>query len=318
LSATFADDMRDSLRAMMEAEPFYSDVPIVTERLQDIDAKIDQLVGKAGGLCIVLVTPSFEGVLANLPGANFDGVRFVARTFEKVTRNETGKTALQVALYTAAFWSQLKPDEFSSPLRLDDPAVTLGNDPRFLTWDTNASTPGGTKIDIPRLDDLTIDASNLSAIVLAHPTPGVVMFYTLDGSIAAARNPGARLWTGNPFQGVPPTFNDGTRTYDYSVADQVYVLRGSTMNDPTFWYLTVYFDGDGNEVAAFYEIVDNANPGQWTFTRVAGAWQLTASTISGSTPPVIANNFSFFTGTTLRARAWLPGYIPSAEKRQTL
>jgi hypothetical protein len=201
-SERFATDMRDALKALMEADPYYFDVPIVTERLQNIEAKIEQLVAKAGGICVVLVTATFEKPISNIPGANFNAIRFFARVFENVKTNATGKEAQHVALYTAALWSQLKPDAFSSPLVLDDPGVALGNDPRFLTYDVQALTPGGTKIEIPRLDDVTIDVSNLSAIALANPRPGAFIFYTVDGSEPAPRNPAAQVFL-DPFSSAP-------------------------------------------------------------------------------------------------------------------
>jgi hypothetical protein len=221
----FATDMRDALKGMMEADPYYFDVPIVTERLQNIDAEVERKVGQAGGICIVLVTASFESPLPNLPGANFDAIKFRARVYENVKTNPTGKEAQHVALYTAALWSQLKPDTFVNSLKLDDPGIALGNDLRFLCYDVDGVTNGGTEIEIPRLADLTIDASDLSAIALAHVTPGAAPFFTLDRSFPAPRNPNAQL------------------------------------------YLDTF----------------NAAP-----------------------------------GVTIRARAWLPGYIPSAELRQVL
>lgn len=200
----FASDMRDALKAMMEADPYYADIAIITERLQNIDAKVESIVGKAGGICIVLVTPAFDTPLPNLPGANFDAILFVARVFENVKTNPTGKEAQHVALYTAAFWSQLKPDTFVNPLKLDSPCVTLGNDPRFLSYDCNATTNGGTAIDIPRLAPVTIDASNLAAVALAQARPGAAIFYTLDNSFPAPRNPNAHLYLAT-FNAAPGT-----------------------------------------------------------------------------------------------------------------
>jgi hypothetical protein len=200
----FASDMRDALKAMMEADPYFADIPVITERLQNIDAKVEQIVGKAGGICIVLVTTAFSTPLPNLPGANFDAIAFVARVFENVKTNPTGKEAQHVAIYTAALWSQLKPDTFTNPLKLDDPGVALGNDPRFLSYDVNAVASGGTKIEIPRLEDLTIDASNLAAIALANVRAGSAIFYTLDRSQPAPRNPAATLFL-DPFNAAPGT-----------------------------------------------------------------------------------------------------------------
>jgi hypothetical protein len=327
----FATDMRDAVKALMEADPYYSDIPIITERLQNIDAKVEQIVGKAGGLCIVLVTASFQSPIANLPGANFDTILFVARVFENVKSNPTGKEAQHVALYTAALWSQLKPDALSSPLKLDDPGVSLGNDPRFLSYDVSAVTAGGTTIEIPRLADLTI------------------------GSTPAAATPVG-------------TFNDGTRDYSWREDDELLVLVGKEMTDPDRWEIDARSvihpqNVTGFELALVYEHVGGLQVGYWVFERGSdGVWTINYQQIDGSTstPPVIPDGFEFFTesvytldhvtpgaakfytldrsfpaprnpaahlylepfnaapGTTIRARAWLPGYIPSAELRQVI
>lgn len=221
----FANDIRDAVKALMEADPYYFDIPILTERLQDLDAKIDETIELAGGILILLVVVSLGSPLPNLPGAHFDDVKLVARVIENLNLNGTGKGAQQIAVYTAALWSQLSPDALAARLKLE--GVDLGNDPRGLVFDTTASTRGGTQIEIPKLSDLTIDSSDLDAIALAlaEATPGAAIFYTKNGSTPAPRNPAG------------------------------------------FIYLDTF----------------NADP-----------------------------------GSTVRARAWLPGYIPSAELRVTL
>jgi Fn3 associated len=220
----FANDIRDAVKALMEADPYYFDIPILTERLQDLDAKIDETIQLSGGILILLVVVTLGKPLPNLRGAHFDDVLLVARVIENLTLNETGKGAQPIAIYTAALWNQLPPDTLAAKLELR--GVDLGNDPRGLVFDTTASTKGGTEIEIPRLPELTIDSSDLAAIALAHATPGAVIFYTKNGSTPAPRN-----------------------------------------TSGGFLYLGTF----------------NADP-----------------------------------GTTIRARAWLPGYIPSAELRVIL
>jgi hypothetical protein len=329
MNETFLSDMRDSVKALMEAEPYYSDIPIISERLRNIEAKILETVGRAGGLAILLVTPIVGKALVNVKGANFEDVQFVARIFENTKTNATGKEALDVAIFTAAFWSQLKPDSLSAPLRLDEPAIALGNDPRYLTYDVAATTSGGTKIDIPRLEDVTLE------------------------SIPNAAGP-------------VETFNDGTRAYTWREADQVFVIVGAEVADPERWVIdarsVAHPESDGYEMALFYEIVGGLQVGYWIFRRVDGVWIEAFSQIDGSVsvPPVMPSGFEFFTrplfslthpnaaatifytldgspsfprspaatlfqdsfnaapGATLRARAWLPGYIPSAELKETL
>lgn len=198
---SFATDLRDAVQALMEADPFYAPIEIVSERLKDLEEKINETVATAGGIAILLVTPSFENVLTDVRGAHFDDVKMVARVLENTRSNDTGLAALDVAIHTAALWSQLKPDALANPLKLQ--SVVLGNDPRFLAWDVTASTSGGTALDIPRLADVGLgDPPGKPPVmdgsvskVLTHPTPGAVIFYTLDGSAAVPRNPSAAVFT---------------------------------------------------------------------------------------------------------------------------
>jgi hypothetical protein len=199
----FLSDIRNALGALTEADPYFADIPVITERLKSIQGRIDQIVGTAGGIALVLVTPIVGGVLANVPGANFTGIKVIGRVLENTKRNQTGKEALDIAIYTAALWSQLRPDALSSALRPDEPTILLANDPKFLSYDVAFSTEGGTKIDIPTLDAPVLDISNPAAAVLSNTQPGAAMFYTLDGSPPFPRNPSAHLYIA-PFNANPP------------------------------------------------------------------------------------------------------------------
>jgi hypothetical protein len=190
----FLSDIRSALAALTEADPYFSDIPVITERLKDIQGRIDRIVGTAGGIALILVTPIVGGVLPNVRGANFTGIKIVGRVLENTTRNTTGKEALDVAIYTAALWSQLKPDSLAASLKPDEPTIVLGNDPKFLSYDILFSTEGGTAIEIPKLADVTLDASDLNAIELEHATPGAAIFFTTNNTLAAPRNPAASLF----------------------------------------------------------------------------------------------------------------------------
>lgn len=191
---TFLSDIRNALGALTEADPYFSDIPVVTERLKDFQGRIDVLVGRTAGICLILVTPVVGGVLANVPGANFAGIQVIGRILENTTINATGKEALDAAIYTHALWSQLKPDALASALIPQEPPIVLGNDPKYLSYDIRFTTEGGTKIDIPTLAAVTIDASDLGAIELAHPTPGAPIFYTTNNTQASPRNPASVLY----------------------------------------------------------------------------------------------------------------------------
>jgi hypothetical protein len=192
----FLSDIRAAVGAMTEADPYFADIPVVTERLKDIQGRIDLIVGRSNGICLVLVTPTLGGRLVDVPGANYSDIGLIGRVLENTKINETGKEALDVAIYTDALWSQMKPDPLAASLRADNPSIILGTDPKYLSYDIRYLTEGGTKIDVPQLSAVTIDASDLGAIALAQssPQPGAVIFYTLNGTQPAPRNPAASLF----------------------------------------------------------------------------------------------------------------------------
>lgn len=202
----FLSDIRASIGAFTEADPYFCDIPVITERLKNLQGRIDELVGRAGGIALILVTPVLGGVLANVTGANFSGIQVIGRILENTKINETGKEALDIAIYTTALWSQLKPDALSSTLVPQEPPIVLGNDPKYLSYDVRFTTEGGTKIEIPQIDPLTIDASNLAAIALAQstPVPGAAMFYTLNNTQPSPRNPASALFLA-PFSSIAGT-----------------------------------------------------------------------------------------------------------------
>lgn len=192
----FLSEMRDAVQAFTQADPFFSDIQIINERLKDIEGKLDVSLGTLGGVAVVLVTPLVGGVLPNVAGANFRDIQFVARVLENVTINDTGKAALDVAVYLAALWCQAKPDTFAGALRPAQNVISLGNDPTFLSYDVTFLTEAGTKITIPKLS--AVVASTMGADValqLEEATPGAAIFYTLDGSPPIPRNPSAHLYT---------------------------------------------------------------------------------------------------------------------------
>ncbi len=190
----FLSDIRNSVSALTEADPYYLDIPVITERLKDLQGRIDKIVGTAGGIALVLVTPLVSGALANVKGANFTGIKVLGRVLENTTRNQTGKEALDVAIYTAALWSQAKPDQLAAALRPDEPVISLGNDPKFLSYDISFLTEGGTAIDVPKLAAPALNASDLSAVTLTAGVAGAAIFYTENGSAPVPRNPAAQLY----------------------------------------------------------------------------------------------------------------------------
>lgn len=194
MNETFLSDIREATKALIEADPYFADVPVVTEGIKDFLSELDTKLAQIEGLCILLVTPTVGECLVNVQGANFAGIKLIARIYESPILNASGKVALDTAIYLVALLSQSKPDSLASALKPDASPIVLSNDPKYLAYDVIFETEGGTKIDIPQLAAPTADTTSLSAITLSHPTPGAATFYTLDGSAPIPRNPAATLF----------------------------------------------------------------------------------------------------------------------------
>ncbi len=110
--------MHDPLSALQEAvaaklreQPFFCDVPVLTERLQDIQAQIDKALGTIAnegksGIFALVLTPTCKTGGCQTPGEPyFDNVAVAVEIAENVTINSgatgTQKPATLVALAVA-------------------------------------------------------------------------------------------------------------------------------------------------------------------------------------------------------------------------
>jgi hypothetical protein len=181
-------------------DPYFVDVPIITEFSKDIASDINEALGaltgggtNKAGICVVLVTPLAEANFADQPGPYFDKVKVVARVIENVPINQstagTGKRALDVAEFIHAVMR-----DFSSPLQntnivQDRPAIVMGNDPDNVTYDCLFVAHGGVSYKPSQVSDIVATINGLS-ITAATWSPAVArLWYTLDGSLPLAMVP---------------------------------------------------------------------------------------------------------------------------------
>lgn len=106
--------IQEDLVKKAKAAESLADVPILHERIQDIENEILRSLGpftevnQKTGICVVVLTPRARATKPNLPGPYFDRVTIVGRVIENVTVNLSstgiGKPASQVAEYLANAW----------------------------------------------------------------------------------------------------------------------------------------------------------------------------------------------------------------------
>jgi hypothetical protein len=192
------------------ADPFFANVPVLTERLQDPGSRVDLALNSLGA-CVSLATPVATVRRPNQPGPYFERVRIVARVVEHVAVNQntaaggTGKGALEIAEHVCAVLHHFRPQSLSETVVCDDPTIELAKDPGRLAYDVNFQTQGGLAYALPVLDLPSItQAGGTIAIALAAssgvPVPGAATFYTTDGTWPAPRN--GALYTA-PFAATP-------------------------------------------------------------------------------------------------------------------
>lgn len=181
--------------AELSARPYFEPVGIISERVQNIDYAIELAISKLG-ICIVLVTPVVDVTNPEVSGPFFDKCLYVARVLQQVTLDPSGLDALDVAINVAMTLHGFKPASLNGPLTVQSPAVTLGNDPRYLSYDVRLMGGGGGSYVPPKLD---LEIANAAGeITLSSTTPGAAIFYRTDGKNPSTQ---AALYSG-PF--TPP------------------------------------------------------------------------------------------------------------------
>lgn len=197
--------LQESVAARLLAMPEFANIPVVPESVKDLETEVQTAVNKMG-LCVTVFTSK---ALRALPGPHqpyFEKIDVLVTVFENVPINRRPQnigyvTGQEVAELCACYLHCWKPDEVNESFTVFD--VVLGQLPRdvaemgIVSWNVPVSTQGGFAQTIPQVAPVVVDASNPS-ITATTTTEGAAIFYTLDGSFPAPRNPNAILYTG-PF-----------------------------------------------------------------------------------------------------------------------
>jgi hypothetical protein len=180
------------------ADPFFANVPVLTERIRDIESEIVRALGPLNeqggktGLVAILLTPTANVNFENLFGPFFDDIRIVVRIIENVPINQDANTGTNIPAADAAekicgLLHHFQPDSANGPILAQKPGITLGNDPNHLSYDCRFKTSGGLTA-VPPQAATPVIAKTSGVITLTCATAGAAVFYTLDGSNPMPRN----------------------------------------------------------------------------------------------------------------------------------
>jgi len=182
----------------LQSDPLFADVPVLTERIADIDSEIARALGPLNeqggknGLVAIVLTPTANVNFENVFGPFFDDIHVVVRVIENVpvnqdTTNGTNVAAADAAEKICSLLHHFQPDSANGPMTAQKPSIALGNDPRNLSYDCHFKASGGLT-SVPPQAAMPGIAPSSGVFTLSCATAGAAIFYTLDGSNPMPRN----------------------------------------------------------------------------------------------------------------------------------
>jgi hypothetical protein len=176
------EDYKTALTNALVADPYFSDIPVVTERTAELDTIIDKAIAKTNGLCVFVSMPRFNRtkMAVSAHGPYWDSITVMARVFESPIINATGKRALDVSEYVATLWHLF--DNFKTAEALIINEISLGTDPRSVNYDVIGETKGGLKYALPQVAKPIASIDGAGNVTLTCATAGAAMFYNINSA----------------------------------------------------------------------------------------------------------------------------------------
>jgi hypothetical protein len=191
-------DLRQDVADMLEADAYFVDIPVLTEKKGDIANEIDRALGqlttKGGkiGICAIVMSPLARVSKQNIPGPYMDPIAVIVHIEENVTVNTgadgTNKACSDVAERVLALHRDSPSDGRGRPLIAESigSAEPVSGD---LAYDVRFSYAAG--VALVRTQVATPTASpdggaQPQTVTLACATANAAIFYTIDGSRPAS------------------------------------------------------------------------------------------------------------------------------------
>lgn len=202
-------DIQAQFEEILAADPMWASIPLLTEKIEDIENKIDQAVNRINGIATLIMAP-----VAKIPPARqnqpayFDPITILVRTFENPTLNSTGFACLDVTLQAIALLHGCTPAANILECVVSE-GYRLGLNP--YRYDAIFTTRGGIKVNSPAMpvvSDPVVTSDGHGNVTITQATPGASTWYTVGAAPAGSANyPNPRqgtLYTG-PFSASMPS-----------------------------------------------------------------------------------------------------------------
>lgn len=206
-------DLQNAVADLLLSQPYFVNVPVVTEDAENYVQIIAEKVAKTIGICTLIRTPWANVKEKNAP-LLLDPVGFSVVTYEQPAVNRpvggnsgTGKSGLDVTLNAMAilhlsnpvanYWGNLCATGFK---RFDYVEPNTGK--RFQAFEAKFILIVGLNQTLSQVATPVITETSAGHFSISCATPGAAIFYTTDGkTFPAPQN--ATLYTG-PFTATPP------------------------------------------------------------------------------------------------------------------
>ena len=294
----------------LTADAYFSNVPVITEEISDIENAIQQAIAKLG-VCVIVVTPTASASFPDTLKPYFDNIKIICRVVENVVLNRstrgTNKPASDVAEMVSVLLHNYAPTGVSENIFLDNPSITIANTGgvgKLLSYDVRLKTQGGFDFVLDTVATPVIAIAD-DSMALSCATPGAAIFYTLDGSSPTPGNPTALVWSGYQTFGtyaLPQGVNSGTLTGLGLPFNPAVVVM--TVSSPAGG-LTLHADESGGMTGDGWPFNMNGYTDSDQYILHWSAYS------SGAMVPAQV-------GAHIRARGWLCGMLTSAESSHTV
>jgi hypothetical protein len=200
--------MRDFIAARLDADEWFVDINVLTERKADIVAAIEKSVGpmkgKGGksGTCVVVMSPTASDEYPDAPGAYLHPLATVRVLENPLINNSavgTKKEALSTAKRLVMVLKHFEVDGVFSGLIPNKPTVVPVADPVApVAYEVTFRTADKDKDIVSKVAPVSISPDGGAApqtVTLACATVGAAIYYTTDGSFPWCGNNQATLYS---------------------------------------------------------------------------------------------------------------------------
>lgn len=214
--------LRDDMAARMDADEWFVDIVVLTEKKADLISAIEKAVGpmkgKAGksGTCVVVMSPVATDEYPDAPGAYLHpqvSVRVLETPLINNSAVGTKKPALSTCKRIVELFKAFGADGVCTPLvpgkptivPVADPVAPVAYEVNFRTADASRTVPA--KVAQPIVSPASGAAP--ATVTLVCATGGAAIYYTLDGSYPWSGNPQATLYNAPFAVNTPATVRAG-------------------------------------------------------------------------------------------------------------